>query len=203
MSQQEHREEWDAMRIGKVSASHAHEVLAKGKGVTRNKYMVRLALERLTGIIEPTFQSQSMERGIEIENEARRAYEGEKLTPITEALFVDHPTIPMLGCSPDGLAGDDGLIEIKCRDSHNHIAVLLGAKVDRPAFLQTQTQMAVTGRQWTDYVHYDSRCPHGLDLYIKRIESDAVIQNEICLAVIQFNQELDELLAKLKALQGK
>ena len=203
MSQSDHQKEWDALRIGKISASHIHEVMSKGKGggpsVTRDKYMIRLIKERLTGEIEQTFQSSAMAHGIETEDEARMAYQGETLRIVTEVLFVDHPTIDMFGCSPDGLVGNPGLIEIKCRESHNHIKYLLDeGKVDRPAMLQTQTQMAVTGRSWTDYVHYDPRFPRGLDLHIYRVEADAIVQNEICLAVIQFQQDLEDRLNLLR-----
>lgn len=199
MSQSDHQEEWDALRIGKISASHIHEVLAKGSGITRDKYLIRLIKERLTGVIEQTFQSSAMAHGVETEDEARLAYQGETLRIVKEVLFVDWPEHDMVGCSPDGTVGDDGLIEIKCRESHNHIKYLLDeGKVDRPAMLQTQAQMLFTGRQWCDYVHFDPRFPRPLDLHIYRVKADPKIQMEISEGVVQFKQDLEAKLAMLK-----
>ena len=203
MSQMDRETEWNAQRIGKISASHTHELMAQGKGgspsVTRDKYMIRLIKERLTGVIEENFQSKAMTWGIETEDEARNAYFGETLNLVQEVLFIDWFGQDMVGCSPDGLVGDDGLIEIKCRESHNHIKYLLDeGKIDGNAMKQTQSQMLFTGRQWCDYVHYDNRFPNGLDLHIYRIEKDQKVQDEICAAIVQFQYELNEKMALLK-----
>ena len=93
MSQMDRETECNAQRIGKISASHKHELMAQGKGgspsVTRDKYMIRLIKERLTGVIEENFQSKAMTWGIETEDEARNAYFGETLNLVQAVLFVD------------------------------------------------------------------------------------------------------------------
>ncbi len=194
-------DEWKAVKLGKVSCSHIHEVLAKGKGggksITRDKYMVRLIKERLTGEWEDTFSSKSMERGVEEEDAARKRYEAETWNPVKEVGFYHHATIEGFGASPDGIVLP-GLIEIKNRDSHNHIKrieVELNEQViekpDRTAMLQTQGQMCCTDTEWTDYVHYDSRWPVQLQYHTLRIERDESMIAEIERGVEQFIEEME------------
>lgn len=202
-------DEWKAVKLGKVSCSHIHEILAKGKGgapsITRDKYMVRLIKERLTGEWEETFHSASMDRGTEEEDAARKRYEAETWTPVEQVGFYHHASIEGFGCSPDGLVLP-GLIEIKNRDSHNHIkrieAELTHGTVespDRNALLQTQGQMACTGAEWCDYVHFDSRWPHNLQYHTLRIMRDEAMIAEIEKCVEKFIAEMSariELLLK-------
>lgn len=194
-------EEWFAYKLGKVSTSHLHEVLAKGKGdaksLTREKYMVRLLKERLTGEREETFQSASMERGTILEATARDRYEWENFVKVEEIGYIDHPTIKNFLCSPDGLVNKDGHVEFKCRDSHNHIAYLEGKNVQGEARKQTQGQMACSGRVWNDYIHFDDRWPDKLQYFVIRIERDEKVICEIEKGVELFLEELEERYEKL------
>jgi hypothetical protein len=72
---------------------------------------------------------------------------------------VEHPTIANAGCSPDGLVGGDGLIEIKCPNTATHLEILLTGKIDIEYIHQMQFQLSCTGRQWCDFVSYDRRLP--------------------------------------------
>ena len=208
MSQMQHKEEWDAKRVGKISASHTHEIMAQGKGremaKTRYAYLVRIAVERITGVIQESYQSKEMLDGIELEDAARDKYESVTGNIVEECLFIDYPDIPMVGASPDGLIGDDGLVELKVRKQQNHATYLLaGDKIERPALLQTQAQMLYTGRTWNDYVHYNPTYPDGLDIHINETKADPKMQEEIHTAVLQFSKEVCEMVERLREIQQR
>ena len=172
--------EWHALRCGKVTASRIADVMAGGAGKMRAAYARQLVAERLTGLPTPGgFRSASMDRGNEAEAAAREAYEYQTGSFVDQVAFVQHPTIKDSGASPDGLVGDDGGVEIKCPDSTTHIDTLQGASIDGGYLKQIHWNMACTGRQWWDYVSFDSRMKDpAMRLFIKRIpRDDAVIRH--------------------------
>src|ERR1700704_1972172 len=121
--------EWFAARCGKVTASRISDVCARIKdryAASRHNYMAEKIAERLTGATAERFTNGAMQWGIEKEPEARAAYELKTESWVSEIGFVIHPTIFMSGASPDGLVGDDGLIEIKCPNTATHIETLIG-----------------------------------------------------------------------------
>ena len=117
---------------------------------------------------------------------ARSAYETETGLIVTEVGFVDHPTIAMAGASPDGLVGDDGLIEIKCPDTKTHIQTLTSKKAPSEYIPQMQWQMACTSRQWVDFVSFDPRLPEHLMLEIIRVERDQSLIDKYSESVNRF-----------------
>ena len=191
-------DEWFEARLGKVTASHISDVMAKGTGVTRKNYMMQLLVERLTGKHEDTYINAAMQRGIDEEPMANAEYELVTGNLVTAVGFVDHPTIPMAGASPDGLVGDDGLIEIKCPHTSTHVDTLLLDKVQRQYILQMQWQMACTGRAWCDFASYDSRMPPKHQLKVIRIDRDPAMVESIRDAVVLFLEQLDDLERQLK-----
>ena len=159
-------QEWFAARVGKVTASRVHDIIATtksgGYSAGRENYLAELVAERLTGTTYPSYQSPAMAYGSECEPEARFAYALRTGTEITEVGFINHPTIEEAGASPDGLVDDDGLVEIKCPNTKTHIDTLLGGKMPVEYASQVQFQMACTGRQWCDLVSFD-RAPAAED----------------------------------------
>jgi putative phage-type endonuclease len=195
--------EWIAIRLGKVTASRVADVVARTKsgwGASRANYMAELIAERLTGVAAETYQNGAMQWGTEKEPDARAAYEWLKQTPVQEVGFVAHPTIAMSGASPDGLVADDGLCELKCAQTATHIETLLSQKVPEKYVTQMQYQMAVTGRQWCDYVSYDPRLPEPMRLFVRRIPRDNARIAELEKDVVAFLQELDDKLFNLNQL---
>lgn len=195
--------EWHAARCGKVTASRIVDVMAKGKSgeaTTRAGYKAELAREILTGIQGESFSNVAMRWGTETEPFARSAYEAANDAFIDQVMFVDHPRIPMAGASPDGMIGADGLAEIKCPDTKQHIESLLGAAIKRDYQLQMQWQMACTERQWCDFVSYDPRMPEGLQLKVIRVQRDDVLIREIEIEVMQFRVEVDAMVKSLQSL---
>ena len=136
--------------------------------------------------------------GTEQEPFARAAYEAQKGVMVDQVAFINHPTIEMAGASPDGLVGDDGLVEIKCPMSHTHLESLLGG-LDDQYKVQVQWQMACTGRKWTDLCSFDPRFPAELQLVIKRFERDDAFIATLEEEVIKFLKELDDKLNKVKS----
>jgi hypothetical protein len=166
---------------------------------TRAKYMAQLVVERMTGNPTEFKITKPMERGTELEPIARAAYEVETNQMVDQVAWVNHPTIENAGCSPDGCIGEDGLVEIKCKETHNHFESILKDEIDSDHEKQMLWQMACTGRKWCDYVCFDDRAPEGLQLYVKRLHRDNKKIETMEAEVIKFLAELDVLENKLKA----
>jgi putative phage-type endonuclease len=193
--------EWLQERCGKVTASRIADLMARTKtgwGATRANYAAQLIAERLTGCVTPSFTNAAMIHGTETEPEARRAYEFFVDRDVQQVGFASHPTIPMAGASPDGLVGDDGLLELKCPNTATHIDTLLSATIPDKYVKQMQFQMACTGRQWCDFASYDNRLPERMRLFVKRVDRDAEAIAEIEREVTTFLAEIDETVGKLR-----
>lgn len=193
-------DEWFAIRIGKVTASRVADILAKtksGYSTSRDNYMAQLVCERLTNQKAESFTNAAMQHGTETEPLARAAYEALKDVLVDEVGFVPHPSIKMAGASPDGLVGDDGLIEIKCPNTATHIDTLLSESVPTKYFTQMQFQMACTGREWCDFVSFDNRLPEELQLFVKRVPRDETYIKLMEAEIVQFLAELDDKINKL------
>ena len=196
--------EWFALRLGKVTASRIKDVIATtktGYSTSRDKYMTQLLLERITNTVAESYTNDAMTWGTEQEPFARAKYEGLASTLVEQVAFVNHPTIPMSGASPDGLVMDDGLVELKCPMSHTHLESILGGIYDQ-YMPQVQWQMAVTGRSYTDLCSYDPRFPEHLQLVVKRIPRDYDYIAKLEKEVIKFLAELDDKVNKLNQLRG-
>jgi putative phage-type endonuclease len=193
-------EEWFTIRIGKVTASRVADVIAKtktGYSASRDNYMAQLVCERLTGQKGESFSNAAMQHGTETEPLARAAYEALQDVLVDEVGFVPHPTIEMAGASPDGMVGEDGLIEIKCPNTATHIDTLLSESVPSKYFTQMQFQLSCTGRKYCDFVSFDNRLPSELQLFVKRVPRDEVFIRLIEAEIVQFLAELDDKINKL------
>lgn len=164
--------EWFEIRRGKVTASRVADVIAKtksGPAASRRNYEAQLIAERLTGVTAESYSNAAMQWGTDIEPEARAAYCFLRDADVEEVGFIVHPDIKDSGASPDGLVGDDGMVEIKCPNTATHINTLLTGKIDGKYITQMQWQMACAGRAWCDYVSYDPRMPERHRLWVKRV----------------------------------
>lgn len=192
--------EWHALRIGKATGSRIADVVAEtktGPSASRANYMAELVAERLTGKRTEAFVNAAMQWGTDKEAEARHLYAFEKDAEVIEVAFVDHPTIPMSGASPDGLVGADGLVEFKCPNTATHIATLRGAPIDKKYMVQMQWQMACTGRTWCDFVSYDPRLPLEMAMHIRRVPRDDKQIADLETKVAAFLAELDQTVSEL------
>ena len=195
--------EWHTARLGKVTASRVADVIAKtakGYGASRANLMADLICERLTGQPASTFTNAHMEWGTEQEPHARAAYSARTGELVEEVGFIDHPRIANSGASPDGLVGDDGLVEFKCPATSTMLDTLLAGEVPSKYIPQMQWQMACTGRKWCDFCSYDPRLPEHLRMFVKRVERDNDYIKKLEGEVTMFLAELEEKLNKLQEL---
>lgn len=195
--------EWFEARLGKATASRVADIIARTKtgwGASRANYLAELVAERLTGTSAEKFTNGAMQWGTETEPEARAAYSFRQDVDVIEVGFVDHPTIAMSGASPDGLIGEDGLLELKCPNTGTHIATLLGQSVPSKYLCQMQWQLACTGRAWCDFASYDPRLPEAMRLFVQRVHRDEAAIAELEGHVREFLGEVDQTVASLTAL---
>lgn len=199
-------DEWKALRLGKVTASRVADVIAKtksGYSTSRANYAAQLIAERLTGVPAESYTNAAMAHGTETEPEARSAYEFYQGVTVQEVAFVHHPMIDQAGCSPDGLIGSDGLVEIKCPNTATHLEILLGQAVPGKYEAQMQFQMACCGRAYCDFVSYDPRMPENMRLFIKRVPRDNKRIDELEGEIASFLLELAVKLSQLTSLYGQ
>ena len=192
--------EWHQLRLGKVTASRVSDVMAKiktGESASRKNYRAELVVQRLTGLPSESFTNAAMEWGTATEPMARIAYEIEKEVLVEQVGFIEHPTIAMFGCSPDGLV-HDGMIEIKCPNSATHIEYLTDNKAPAKYINQMQCQMAVTGKKWCDFVSFDPRLPEDLQLFVVRVERDQKYIDSMEVEVVEFLTEVEGMVNQLK-----
>jgi putative phage-type endonuclease len=188
--------EWFASRLGKVTASKVYDVMAKtksGYGAARKNYMMELLCQRLTGAREEGFTNAAMQRGNDLEPMARGRYEIENDLLVSETGLIDHPEIEGFAASPDGVVGDDGLIEIKCPNTATHIDFMKTGKINPRYQSQMTAQMLCTGRNWCDFVSFDDRLPENLEYRVQRYELDKAFAVEMLAEVKKFLDELSAL----------
>ena len=197
--------EWFAARVGKVTASRLSAVIAKGRGgeasATRAAYMGELIAETLTGQPCNIFQGNAdTERGQMEEPQGRATYESRHKVMVDAVGLVMHPSIERAAASPDGLVGDDGLLEIKCPRPHVHLDYLLGNEPPSKYVPQMAWQAACTGRKWVDFASYCPQMPEDLQLFVVRYEPTMAYLQSLEAAVEDFLAEMD---AKLKRISER
>lgn len=188
-------DEWYAARRGMITASAVGKLLTPTLRVADNEtargLTATLAAERITGWTEETVITPDMWRGIEHETFARDVY-AQHFAPVAEVGFMIRDEDNWrLGYSPDGLVGDDGLIEVKCPRAKAHIATILADEVPAQYMAQCQAGLLVTGREWIDYISFVA----GMPLYRKRIEPDPAWQDAITAACIAFEANVAAIIA--------
>jgi|SRR5271166_430664 len=199
--------EWFAARIGKVTASRVSAVVAKssngkGYGVSRSNYMADLIAERLTGESVVQYVSPAMDRGKQVEEEAREAYSF-LYEPVEQVGFIPHPRLDRSGASPDGRVGMSGLVQFKCPNTATHIDTLLGASSIPKAYRDQMTwEMVCDEREWCDFVSFDPRMPANMRLCRIRFDLDLEYAIDLEVEVRKFLSELDAKLAELMAKFG-
>ena len=197
-------DEWFEARLGMVTASRISEVVGKtssgGYSSSRANYMTDLILEKITGKQVEKFSSQAMEWGTEKENDALNVYGFHSSNNVNLCGFIRHNEIDGAGASPDGLIGEEGLVEIKCPNSATHLKTLLNGKIAKKYILQMQFQMACTGRKWCDFVSYDPRFEGNMTIFIKKVDRDDKLIDGLNKEVLLFINEMDEKIKKLKEL---
>ena len=185
--------EWFSARAGLPTASNFDKIVdTEGKpSKQRKKYLLQLAGEVITGKSEETYQNAAMQRGIEMEAEARSTYEfivGETVQEVGLCICDGY------GASPDGFVGEDGLIEIKCPMMATHAGYLLAHELPNEYYQQVHGQLLVTGRKWCDFMSFYP----GMRPLILRVEPDKAFQKALKVELEVFCAELDDIVNKIK-----
>ncbi len=197
---------WLQARAGILTASDAADAIAKplrsgGEPAARRDLRVRLCVERLTG--QPTeggYVNEAMQRGIDLEAEARAAYEAVTGELATEVGFVRHNTLA-IGCSPDGVVGDfEGGVEIKCPKSATHWTYLKHKRLPAEYVAQVTHTLLLTGAPWWDFVSYDPRFPEEARVFVVRVRREDVDLKGHEAAVREFLAEVDAEFAAMTTL---
>jgi hypothetical protein len=167
---EQNSDEWFDMRGGRVTSSMLSKVMAnygKAFGDPAKKYAHQIAVEQITGVaVSGGYQNEAMERGHEEEPIARMLYEFETFTEVTNGGFFCTDTI---GCSPDGLVGNDGVVEIKSAIASIHYERVRKSSFDSTYKWQLIGNMKFTSREWIDFISYCKDFPEGKRLYVYRL----------------------------------
>jgi hypothetical protein len=184
-------DEWFAARIGLLTASEMKLILTPTLKVANNdktrSHVWELAAQRISNYVEPGYIGDNMLRGWEDEIRARKLY-SERYAPVEEVGFVTNDEWGFtLGYSPDGLVGDDGLIEIKSRVQKYQVQTIVENAPPDEFTLQLQTGLLVTKRKWLDFISYSG----GMPMATMRVFPDEAVQHAILEAATEFESKVD------------
>jgi len=186
---------WHDIRRGIITASAVGKLLTPTLKVASNDtsraLTATLAAERITGWTESTAITSDMWRGIDAEPVARDYYSSHHAAATEVGFMVLEQDGWRLGYSPDGLVGDDGLIEIKAPRAKGHLNTILAGQVPAYYMAQVQAGLLVSGRAWCDFVSYCG----GMPLFVVRVEPDDEWMAAICAAVAVFELNVADIVA--------
>lgn len=192
--------EWFELRLGKVTGSRFKDVMSKGRGnapsKTRHSYMMDLAIEKITGNKSEQYTNDAMQYGTETEPRARAMYELLSGSEVNEVAFIEHNE--MIGVSPDGLIGENGILEIKCPNTKTQVTRFLeGVGLPSEYKFQVHGQLWVAEREWCDFLSFDDRIDTKAQYLCTRVNRDEKIIKELSEGVYIFCDELNEMINKL------
>ena len=182
---------WEARRGIPTASSFNKIVKADGSRATkatRDLYLYKCAASRLTGIREESYTSPAMKVGVEREDFSRWVYAMEREVLVDE-VGICISDCGRWGASPDGIVGDNGIIEIKNVIGSTLVAYNLGGKLPSGKIQQVQGQLFVAEREWCDFIAYSPKLP----VFIVRVEPDHGFIAKLEKELIEFCEELDEI----------
>lgn len=170
--------EWFALRKQyPLTASKAQAIGNNGKGL-ETLVWEKLAEAYSSGVVED-ISNRHTERGIELEPQARALYELEQGVTVKEVGFITNDKVSSVsGASPDGLVGEDGLLEVKCFDDAKHFKMTVeGLEIESQYMWQMQMQMLIMERRWCDFLAFNPNFEKSL--LIQRVVADEEMQGKI------------------------
>lgn len=199
--------EWWQYRAGKVTASRLYDVVRRNKNgdysAKRATYFNELVGEMITGRAADMKDIRSLNGRSELEPDARVAYTWESGNEVVEIGCIPHPTIERFACSPDGLVGRSGGMEIKALDAPNHLRALQGDEAVIEEYLpQCNGNLACSGRKWWDLVFFNPYMPEEMKTHIVRVNRDkeaiAALESEVVNFLAQVDHKVKQVLALTK-----
>lgn len=192
--------EWLALRLGIPTASEFDALISPEwkvrTGAMPNTYLYRKVAERALGFSLNDASSFAMEQGSILENEARPFFEFTYDMPVQTVGFATTDD-GRVGCSPDGLIGEDGGLEIKCPSPQVHLRYLMEGKLPAEYAAQVHGSMFVTGRRWWKFLSYSRQFP----ALVVHVERDEAIQSALRAALDGFLVKFDAKLAQIRAMK--
>lgn len=188
-------EEWHALRCGLLTASEMKLIITPTfKAAANDKersHLYELAAQRITRYVEPAYISDDMLRGWDDEIHAKQVYV-DRYAPIEETGFITNDKFGFtIGYSPDGLVGNDGLIEIKSRRQKYQTETIIAGEMPKDYLIQVQTGLLVSERQWCDFISFCG----GMPMFVCRVFPDDVVQAAIVSAASAFEARLQNAIA--------
>jgi hypothetical protein len=185
---EQNTDEWLMLRAGKPTSSALGKVMANfgaAFGKPAKDYAVSICIERMTGRpLSGGFSNSHTERGHEQEPLAVLAYEDQTFSQVLNGGFFE---LDDIGCSPDGLVADDGLIEIKSVIPSVHYANLSRQSYDPTYKWQLYGNLKITGREWIDFISFCPDFPEEKQLYVCRL-----YRSQLTEQFAQIDTRLDE-----------
>lgn len=193
--------EWHALRLGIPTASEFDALITPEwkirTGAGPETYLYSKLCEKVLGFA-PEAGAWAMEQGVILEQEARPFFEFTRETPVRVVGFCTTDD-GRIGCSPDGLIGNNGGIEIKCPQPHTHLRYLLQGTLPKEYAAQVHGSMLVAGRDWWYFMSYSRQFPP----LILRVERDERICHQIGNSLEQFLEKFDAALARITAMRDE
>ena len=188
-------EQWFKEKAGRASASNFDRILTNDGKPSKSqiKYLYQLAGENITGIREQSYQSAAMQHGVETEAEARLFFELKNNVEVQQVGMCISDD-GLCSCSPDGLIGDDGGLEVKCPALPGHVEYLYKGGLVEKYYQQVQGSLFVTGRKWWDIMSYYP----GLKPLIIRVTPDKKWHKAFEIEIKLFNDKLKEITEKIR-----
>jgi|SRR3972149_2967849 len=171
-------DEWFSIRKGKFTASNAQSIGNQGKGL--ETYIWQVLTKKYSDGFDYDYKNDDIQRGVELEEQAKMVYEIEK-EPVTTVGFIEMDEY--VGCSPDGLIGDEGGIEIKCPNDTNYMKLLLQGEraIESKYIWQCQMFLLVAERSWIDFVAYNPNFDK--NLIVVRMKKDLAMQEKLIVGI--------------------
>jgi predicted phage-related endonuclease len=186
-------------QLGKISGSRFKAMMTSGRkkdqvfGATALTLAKRIAFERAGYILEEdNYVSAAMQWGIDHEDEAIQALEEAELLDVhSQQVWQQHPDFENVGVTPDGLIGEDAVLEVKCPNTDNHIDnILFGSQIELYKY-QLQGSLWVTGRKRCYFVSYDPRVK--VKLAVHQVERDDDLIAEMQGRYLHFEAEIKKI----------
>lgn len=184
-------DEWYRIRLGRLTGSDFHTFL--GNSETKKNKLLQKAAEKITGESdEEHFVTEDIQRGIDLEDEAILMYEMQTGNVVDKVGFIERDEFS--GCSPDGLVGTDGIIEVKCPKQSVFLKQVVEDKIKPEYYTQIQYNLFISGRKWCDYIAYNPKFP----LFIKRFDIDKETFEKIEKALNECTGKIKEFISSYK-----
>jgi len=186
--------EWFSARVLHATASHAQAIGNNGKGL--ETYIIEIMSEYLSSGEKEHYSNEHTERGNELEPTARSMYELENDCEVEQIGFCE--LNDFIGCSPDGLVGEEGMIEIKCPEDKVYFDIIMNEKIDSGYIWQCQMNMLILKRKWCDLIFYNPNFKKSMKVF--RLVPDKMKQQALMKGFVIAEKRIKDLKKKYKSL---